>query len=76
VNEPETSSTYYNVTRVTGAGKNKSDFLVDVGIAGTRHRHHHIKSEIEAAQIADRIVLASGVKDKPLNFKWQPKPIA
>jgi hypothetical protein len=78
VNNPETSSTYYFVSRIAGdiGKKSKPYFQVDVVIAGTRHLHCHIKSEIEAAKIADRVVLASGVTNKPLNFKWQPKPTA
>ena len=45
-------------------------------IAGTKTCINRIESEIEAAKIHDRIVLASGVTDKPLNFKWQPKSTA
>ncbi len=49
---------------------------MQVRIDGTQTSFSGIKSEIEAAKIADRIVLASGVTDKPLNFKWQAKSTA
>ncbi len=47
-----------------------------VTIDGTRTHFTGIKSEIEAAKIHDRFVLASGVTDKPLNFQWQAKSTA
>jgi hypothetical protein len=55
-----------------GVSSQNIGFRADVTIDGIRY-HAFDKSEIEAAKIYDRIVLATG-STKPLNFEWQRKP--
>jgi hypothetical protein len=49
-----------------------SGFKAHVTIDGTSYQVS-VESEVEAAKIYDRIVLATG-SSKPLNFEWQRKP--
>ena len=55
-----------------GVSSRDSGFKVHVTIDGTSYEVSD-ESEIEAAKIYDRIVLATG-SSKPLNFEWQRKP--
>jgi hypothetical protein len=55
-----------------GVSSRDSCFKVHVTIDGTCYEVYD-ESEIEAAKIYDRIVLATG-SSKPLNFEWQRKP--
>jgi hypothetical protein len=55
-----------------GVSSRASGFKVHVTIDGTSYQVSD-ESEVEAAKIYDRIVLATG-SSKPLNFEWQRKP--
>jgi hypothetical protein len=55
-----------------GVSSHTKGFQADVIIDGIKYNAFD-KSEIEAAKIYDRIVLATG-STKPLNFEWQRKP--
>ena len=55
-----------------GVSSHTIGFRAEVAIDGIRY-HAFAMSEIEAAKIYDRIVLATG-STKPLNFEWQRKP--
>jgi hypothetical protein len=65
-----------NMTKTSlyyGVSLNITGFMADVKIDGIKYHAFAGKSEIKAAKIYDRIVLATG-STKPLNFEWQRKP--
>ena len=66
--DAEKTSLYNGVSSRAGG----SGFKVHVIIDGTNYEVSS-ESELEAAKIYDRIVLATG-SSKPLNFEWQRKP--
>ncbi len=53
-----------------GVSYNKRDDTYSYKWEGILHYNKH---EIEAAKSYDRLVLASGRTDLPMNFVWQPK---
>ena len=63
-----TKTSLYN-----GVSAGYTGFYVKVTISGIEYRTFAGKSEIEAAKIYDRIVLATG-SNNPLNFEWKLKP--